>query len=145
MILLYFKNLNKLIPQQLRSFVNLNHSPSVKSRYGDIFTGSHYQDLPKGDFDFAFIDGPPAHGYCCSDLLTLIDRGNPRLDFYNDRRLATVETLNRLFPEWAIFYDFNRHVGVGKNLSSQNLIKRKPRLEMKPYHMDAYKFHDLKL
>lgn len=111
----------------------------------EIFSPVHTIKTCQKVISFAFIDGPPAHGYCCSDLLTLIDRGNPRLDFISDRRLATVETLNRLFPEGAVFYDFNRHVGVGKNLSSQNLIKRKPRLEMKPNHMDAYKFHDLKL
>ncbi len=140
----YHKNLNSLVPEELSNFLNLNYSPRVESRYEGLFTASHYKDLPKGDFGFAFIDGPPAHGYCCSDLLTLLDRGNPYLDFISDRRLATVETLNRLFPVGSVGYDFNRHVGIGKRLLGENLLKKKPRLKMKPDHIDSYLFHQLK-
>ena len=69
-----------------------------------------------------------------------MERGNDGLDVITDRRKATVETLNRMFPEGTVRYDYARNLGVAKSLTKSQMLVDKPRLEMRPQHGDAFGF-----
>lgn len=136
----YLDNLKSIFPETLSSYVTHHYSPGVLVEFNENFMISRYENLPEGRFDMAFVDGPPANNFCCGDVFALLERGNDGLDVITDRRKATVETLNRMFPEGTVRYDYARNLGVAKSLTKSDMLIDNPRLEMRPQHEDAFRF-----
>jgi len=62
----YLDSAKKIFPSELSGFVEFHLSPSVE-KTRDFFRGGGYQNIPKRDYEFVFVDGP--------NLLVSTDRG----------------------------------------------------------------------
>ena len=58
--IIYYDNINEIIPSKLKDFVTFVHSESTHSNYGQFF-GRHYKNIPQKEYDFVYIDGPSFH------------------------------------------------------------------------------------
>lgn len=68
----WFEVAGKRLPDEVRSVVDLIHSPKVDGFY-KCFRGVQYAELPGRPFDFVFSDGPDRHSPVNGDKLFNLD------------------------------------------------------------------------
>jgi len=57
------RDLEPLIPNQVKPFINLVVSPTVSQPEGDSWQGLRYRDKPEEPYDLVFVDGPEYSGF----------------------------------------------------------------------------------
>ena len=106
----YHSQIVDIFPEKYRQKVNFILRERNQKRYQNIL-GGYYDDLPKEDFDFIFIDGPTvrtagtAEKSFNADLVNLIEKNQlSRVNGLLDERIFTYWSLKRLLPKLHIKY-----------------------------------------
>tara|TARA_B100001123_G_scaffold428076_1_gene544467 strand:- start:674 stop:1468 length:795 start_codon:yes stop_codon:yes gene_type:complete len=91
----------KLLPDVYRDKVEIVFSPTIEDCYS-MFRGIRYQDVPKREYDFVFVDGPKYvsphdnHMNFDFDYLHILRNSNIPVDGLIDQRVSTVFVLQQL-------------------------------------------------
>ena len=124
----YYENARSLCLPHLRTFVSYNFSPQKETQWrGELWTVG-YENLPRGEFDFVFVDGPdlmtPRGNAVDGDLLALAER-TPAMSFnvMIDGRLGTRDAYARYFKSGKICFDPAANLGAAVALTGQDLRK----------------------
>jgi hypothetical protein len=98
----WYRQAAKLIPDRLKSYIELIHSPKVEYCYS-IFRGVGYQDIPDRAYEFVFVDGPetttPSDGIPTFDfdLINVVKKANQPVSAVVDKRVATCFVFQKIF------------------------------------------------
>jgi hypothetical protein len=97
----WFEMAGRLLPHELKDFVDLRLSPKVEDGYS-IFRGVRYASVPDRRYEFAFIDGPgtmASDGTRCFDFdfIHLVRHADHPVTGIVDARLTTCYVLQQVF------------------------------------------------
>jgi len=107
---LYYEQIERLFPNELKIYVEFVLSERVEKKYGD-YLGCHYKDVPDYPYSFVYIDGPllrkNATSQKCfnSDLLNIFTRSNITVDALLDQRIGTYWVFKKCLPKAKIHYN----------------------------------------
>jgi hypothetical protein len=99
---LWYQKAAKLIPDNLKPYVEIVHSPKVEYCHS-IFRGVGYQDIPQRAYEFVFVDGPettaPSDGTLTFDfdLINVVTKADHPVSAIVDKRAATCYVFQKLF------------------------------------------------
>ena len=106
----YHRQIVDIFPEKYRQKVNFLLRDRNQRRYQNIL-GGYYEDLPKEDFDYIFIDGPTvrtaetAEKSFNADLVNLIEENQlSRVNGLLDERIYTYWAFKQLLPKLRIKY-----------------------------------------
>lgn len=101
-----------LIPRDLQKNITFHHSESEVVRLDgmEYIYFQHYRELPKGEFDFVFIDGPGPYldtkrrlvDLPGGDFMTLLSQNNVGTHYYIDGRLQMANIMQRYFGNYLV-------------------------------------------
>jgi hypothetical protein len=106
----WYQHAQKLIPDQLKSYIDLIYSPKVEYYYS-IFRGVGYEEIPEKDYQFVFIDGPETTapsdqiGTFDFDLINIVKKANQPVFAVVDKRVTTCYVFQKVFGTDKVRYD----------------------------------------
>lgn len=112
----WYEMARKLLPDELRDWVDLRLSPKIEDAY-TIFRGVRYAELPERPYDFVFTDGPgttaPSDGARSFDFdyLHVVRRSDSPVSGIVDGRLTTCYVLQKVFGPERFRFDVYRNLG----------------------------------
>lgn len=98
----WYRHAQKLIPDQLKSYIDLICSPKVEYSHS-IFRGVGYREIPERDYQFAFIDGPETTAPSDQistfdfDLINIVKRARQPVFAVVDKRVTTCYVFQKVF------------------------------------------------
>jgi predicted O-methyltransferase YrrM len=136
---MFYENVRSLVPDDLAPHVTLLCAPKQEDFWRNDIWGFRYGALPKGSFDFVFVDGPTEYrgtlesGFVgpkgtCLDLLFVLARDpDCRTDVLVDQRFASLEAYQSVLPSGAVRYDPVMDVGILAGVSGRLLGPKRAR------------------
>ena len=112
----YYELATKLLPDQMRSCVDLVHSPRVEDYYS-LFRGVRYRDVPSRPYDFVFVDGPsyvaPSDRMLTFDFDYIYVVRNSEHPVYGivDKRVSTCYVLQKVLGKDKVKYSPIHNLG----------------------------------
>lgn len=112
----WFDSANRLMPDELRKYVDLRLSPTVEDGY-TIYRGIRYRNVPDRPYEFVFTDGPstiaPSDGTRAFDFdyLHLVRRSEIPIFGIIDSRLTTCYVLQKVFGPGKFRFNVFRDLG----------------------------------
>ncbi len=112
----WFDQADRLLPEELRQYVEICLSPTVETGY-TIYRGLRYRDVPDRTYDFVFTDGPstlaPSDGTraCDFDYLHIVRHARKPVSSIIDSRLTTCYILQKVFGPGKFRFDVFRNLG----------------------------------
>jgi hypothetical protein len=112
----WFDQATRLLPEELRQYVEICLSPTVEAGY-TIYRGLRYRDVPDRPYDFVFTDGPgtlaPSDGTraCDFDYLHLVRHSSKPVSAIIDSRLTTCYITQKVFGSGKFRFDVFRNLG----------------------------------
>lgn len=106
----YYEKALAIHPNKLKPYVNFVLSPKVEMNYY-IFRGVMYQDVPKEDYDFVFIDGPdlnaPSNNQMAfdADFIRVLENSKKEVFAIVDYRLTTSFVFQTLLGRKKVYFD----------------------------------------
>ena len=122
----------KSLPLPLKNDARLEIvlSEAVEDTY-EFFRGVRYREVPKGMYDFVFVDGPdlmvsPANQPLTFnyDFVKLVSESDHPIGALIDTRVSTCFVYSLLFPE-KFRYDYLRKVGIVEPVTKKDLADAK--------------------
>ena len=98
----WYRHTQKLIPDELKSYIDLICSPKTEFCYS-IFRGVGYREIPERAYQFAFIDGPEATAPSDEtktfniDLINVVQKAERPLFAVVDKRVSTCYVFQKVF------------------------------------------------
>jgi len=138
----YFADVNKVIPDDLKSYVTFHLSMAEVFYWRDILPTSSYMQLPDESFQLLLVDGPPAEGRSNGDMFKIIEKSPEPVDVILDKRVKTTMTLDRYLPKGTVWFDYAQELGFARGVTADMLLKE-PRMIMPLRHRDIFKHFDL--
>ena len=138
----YFADVNKVIPDDLKSYVTFHLSMAEVFNWRNILPTSSYTQLPDESFELLFVDGPPAEGRSNGDMFKIIEKSPVPVDIIIDKRVKTTMTLDRYLPKGTVWFDYAQELGFARGVTSDMLLKEQ-RMIMPLRHRDIFMHFDL--
>lgn len=125
----------RLLTPSMRARTSVSVVPRIEDTWRREFWGFRYADLPKGPFDFIFVDGPSSHrdAYAsrhgmqgvCLDLLYLLE-SHPQAvgDVIIDGRKSSALAYASVLPRGVVRYDHCLRIGVIPQVRGLQLVAR---------------------
>lgn len=98
----WHRHTQKLIPDELKSYIDLVCSPKAEFCYS-IFRGVGYREIPARAYQFAFIDGPEATALSDEtrtfnmDLINVVQKAQQPIFALVDKRVSTCYVFQKVF------------------------------------------------
>lgn len=148
----YHEDIKRLIPDRLKDYVTLIHSPKRESCWRNEVWGFNYAELPSGRFDFVFVDGPTEYQDdqegkrgkkgACLDLLYLLERDpDACLDVVVDQKFSSLDAYQSVLPRGTVRYDPVMNMGFMSCVRGRLLQSRRPTIWLR--HGDAWQLMGL--
>lgn len=128
----YYEAAVKSLPFSLKNDARLEIvlSGAVEDTY-EFFRGVRYREVPKGVYDFVFVDGPdlminPANKPLTFnyDFVKLVSESDHPIGALIDTRVSTCFVYSLVFPE-KFRYDYLRKVGIVEPVTKKDLADAK--------------------
>lgn len=109
----YYAATEKIIPADLRSYVDLVHSPAQTYTYGPL-QGTAYTSIPEREYDFVFVDGPQydAENSFDADILALARRQEKPFTYIVDSRTGSCLVYHLAFSG-GLRFDYLKRKAIG--------------------------------
>jgi hypothetical protein len=122
----WYQHAKKLIPDQLKPYIDLICSPKVEYCYS-IFRGVGYQEIPERDYQFVFVDGPETtapsdqiHTFDI-DLIHVVKKANQPVFALVDKRVTTCYVYQKVFGTDKVKYNPRCDLGFVGPLTHSDL------------------------
>jgi len=139
---LYFADVQKVIPADLKPFVTFHLSPAEVFQWRGMVPTSCYQQLPDEPYQLLFVDGPPAEGRSNGDMFRVMERLRRPVDILIDKRVKTAMTLDRYLPKGTVWFDYSQELGFARDVTHA-MLAAEPRMTMPMRHKDVFTHFDL--
>lgn len=122
----YYEMARRILPSVYAKVVEIRLSPVVEDTHS-LFRGVRYRDVPKMDYDFAFIDGPnykaPSDGMLTFDFdfIHAVKNSSKPLNGLVDKRVSTCYVLQKIFGTQKVRYDGVKHLGTCVGCSADDV------------------------
>lgn len=118
----YRNKTEEIIPSDLRSNLDLVHSPAVIRQYG-IFNGTSYSEIPERPYDFVFVDGPHYDQLTSfdADLLTIISKSETPVSAIIDYRIETSFIYYLLLGK-KFYFNYTQRLGFIDRATKHDLV-----------------------
>ncbi len=106
----WYQQASKLIPAELKAYIELIHSPKVEYSHS-IFRGVGYQQIPRKAYAFVFVDGPettaPSDGTPTFDfdLINVVKNADHPVSAIVDKRVTTCYVYQKVFGIDKVHFD----------------------------------------
>lgn len=139
---MYFADVQKVIPDNLKAFVTFHLSPAEIFHWRGTVPTSCYQQLPEEPYELLFVDGPPAEGRSNGDMFRVMGRLRQPVDILIDKRVKTAMTLDRYLPKGTVWFDYSQELGFARGVTAA-MLAAEPRMTMPMRHKDVFAHFDL--
>jgi hypothetical protein len=108
----YYKALENIIPDKLRSYIELHLSPSHQTNWGP-FRGKAYKEIPDRNYDLVWIDGPnyDRQSEFDADILEIVSKSDRPITAFVDSRMGSCFIYSLVFGR-KFKFDYIRRIGV---------------------------------
>ena len=126
---IWYQKAAKLVPEQLKPYIELIHSPKVEYSYS-IFRGVGYQEIPQRAYEFVFVDGPettaPSDGTMAFDfdLINVVKNADHPVSAIVDKRVTTCYVYQKVFGTDKVEFDPRCDLCFVGPLTKKNLKSR---------------------
>lgn len=117
----YAAESRKLLPPEMKDFIQVHHSPSIEKRHG-LFVGRGYEAIPDRPYDFVFVDGPQYERETSYDvdLLEIVGKSDRPISALVDSRAGSCVVYN-LFLKRKFYFDYFQTMGYLKRATKNDL------------------------
>ncbi len=124
----YLEKARSIVPENLKKYLEIVQSPKVEDNIY-YFTGVRYNEVPKMDYDFVFIDGPTTKSIHDGrelfdfDFIRLVLNSNKPISALVDNRRSSCLVYRQLFGRKKVKFNPISNIGRIKDCSKKNLRK----------------------